>query len=109
MTRLSFDVPAVISRWKQKNARRLRRVLWIALQTTDRVATSIWKERLNVTSYVLSANHDLKGPPFKRARFATRASGLRRSESAEQSRGEVARLPSIPITLCVSVAPNRAD
>ena len=29
MTRLSFDVPAVISRWKQKNARRLRRVLWI--------------------------------------------------------------------------------
>src|SRR5215469_11309164 len=29
MTRLSFDVPAVICRWKQKNARRLRRVLWI--------------------------------------------------------------------------------
>jgi hypothetical protein len=29
MTRLSFDVPAVISRWKQKNADRLRRVLWI--------------------------------------------------------------------------------
>src|SRR5215510_1010457 len=28
MSRLSFDVPAVISRWKQKNARR-RRVLWI--------------------------------------------------------------------------------
>src|SRR5262249_39191878 len=28
MTRLSFDVPAVISRWKQKNARRLRRVLF---------------------------------------------------------------------------------
>jgi len=29
MTRLSFDVPAAISRWKQKNARRLRRVSWI--------------------------------------------------------------------------------
>jgi hypothetical protein len=29
MTRLSFDVLAVISRWKQKNARRLRSVLWI--------------------------------------------------------------------------------
>src|SRR5262245_14000282 len=29
MTRLSFDVPAVISRWKQGNAHRLRRVLWI--------------------------------------------------------------------------------
>src|SRR5262245_13571752 len=28
MSRLSFDFPAVISRWKQKNARR-RRVLWI--------------------------------------------------------------------------------
>jgi hypothetical protein len=29
MTRLSCVVPAVISRWKQKNARRLRIVLWI--------------------------------------------------------------------------------
>src|SRR5215471_19319897 len=28
MTHLSFDVPAVISRWKQKNARPLR-ILWI--------------------------------------------------------------------------------
>jgi hypothetical protein len=28
MTHLSFDVPAVIGRWKQKTARRLRRVLW---------------------------------------------------------------------------------
>ena len=29
MTRLSFDVPAVIGRWKQRNVRRLRSVWWI--------------------------------------------------------------------------------
>src|SRR5205807_7599421 len=29
MSRLSFGVPAVISRWKQRNARRSRSVLWI--------------------------------------------------------------------------------
>jgi hypothetical protein len=29
MTRLSSDVPAVTSRWKQKDARRLGGVLWI--------------------------------------------------------------------------------
>jgi hypothetical protein len=40
MTRLSFDVPAVISRWKQKNARRLRSVLWIFATC---VPGAVWK------------------------------------------------------------------
>src|SRR5262249_13136701 len=40
MTRLSFDVPAVISRWKQGNARRLRRVLWIFATC---VPGAVWK------------------------------------------------------------------
>jgi hypothetical protein len=50
MTRLSFDVPAVISRWKQKNARQLRRVLRIFAMCVPGAA---WKRSAPVQTIVV--------------------------------------------------------